>query len=241
MDTTRLAEAGVRTPTLVAVAGTTLIGASAGSLGGPIPAAILGAVGFAWGVVVVLIAARLIRSPRRATFSNVALYAATFATACLTGVGLHDMPIMAVSVDGAPQFFADLVRPPVGDAEALPFYLLNTPLEWLLIPAALLLNAWIPKRRKLILVATVIFIALRVWSYVYFIPQILDWGEGQAGQPLTAAQLEQATLWVDLSWIRLAMDAAIALLLLGAAFVPAAVTHSSELNDAAQPRSAVVS
>jgi hypothetical protein len=104
-----------------------------------------------------------------------------------------------------------------------------------------LLNAWIPKRRKLILVATVIFIALRVWSYVYFIPQILDWGEGQAGQPLTAAQLEQAPLWVDLSWIRLAMDAAIALLLLGAAFVPAAVTHSRELNDAAQPRSAVVS
>jgi hypothetical protein len=241
MDATRLAEAGVRTPALVAVAGTTLIGASAGSLGGPIPAAIFGAVGFAWGVVVVLIAARLIRSPRRATFSNVALYAATFATACLTGVGLHDMPIMAVSVDGAPQFFADLVRPPVGDAEALPFYLLNTPLEWLLIPAALLLNAWIPKRRKLILVATVIFIALRVWSYVYFIPQILDWGEGQAGQPLTAAQLEQAPLWVDLSWIRLAMDAAIALLLLGAAFVPAAVTHSRELNDAAQPRSAVVS
>jgi hypothetical protein len=85
MDATRLAEAGVRTPALVAVAGTTLMGASAGSLGGPIPAAIFGAVGFAWGVVVVLIAARLIRSPRRATFSNVALYAATFATACLIG------------------------------------------------------------------------------------------------------------------------------------------------------------
>ena len=147
----------LRIPAIAVVVGTSLIGASAGSLGGPFPAAIFGAVGFAWGVLVVLICARLIRSPRRATFGNVALYAATFATACLTGVGLHSMPIMAVSVDRAPQFFADLVRPPVGDAEALPFYLLNTPLEWLLIPAALLLNVWIPTRRKLILIAAVMF------------------------------------------------------------------------------------
>ena len=146
---------------------------------------------------------------------------------------------MAVSVDRAPQFFADLLRPPVGDAEAR--YLLNTPLEWLLIPAALVLNAWIPKRATLILVATVIFVALRVWSLVYFMPQILDWSEGQAGQPLTAAQVEQASLWVDLSWIRLAMDAAMALLLLGAAFVPAVVARSHEPSDADQPRGVVVS
>jgi hypothetical protein len=243
MGATRLAGfvPELRIPAIAVVVGTSLIGASAGSLGGPFPAAVFGAVGFAWGVLVVLIAARLIRAPRRATFGNLALYAATFATACLTGVGLHSMPIMAVSVDRAPQFFADLVRPPVGDAEALPFYLLNTPLEWLLIPAALVLNAWIPTRQKLILIAAVMFFALRVWSYVYFIPQILDWSEGQAGQPLTAAQLEQATLWVDLSWIRLAMDAAIALLLLGAAFVPAVVARSPELSDADQPRGVVVS
>ena len=231
----------LRSPAIAAVAGTSLIGASAGSLGGPFPAAIFGAVGFAWGVLAVMIAKRLNRSPRRATFSNVALFAATFATACLTGVGLQSMPIMAVSVDRAPQFFADLVRPPVGDAEALPFYLLNTPLEWLLIPAAVLLNAWIPKRQKLIFIAAVIFVALRVWSYVYFIPQILDWSNGQAGQPLTATQLEQASLWVDLSWIRLAMDAAIALLLLSAAFVPAVAARSHEPSAAHQPRSVVIS
>jgi hypothetical protein len=243
MDATRRAEfvPELRIPAIAAVAGTSLIGASAGGLGGPVPAAIFGAVGFAWGVLAVMIAKRLSRSPRRATFSNVALYAATFATACLTGVGLHSMPIMAVSVDRAPQFFADLVRPPVGDAEALPFYLLNTPLEWLLIPAAVLLNALIPKRQKSIIIAAVIFVALRVWSYIYFIPQILDWSNGQAGQPLTATQLEQASLWVDLSWIRLAMDAAIALLLLGAAFVPAVAARSHEPSAADQPRSVVVS
>jgi hypothetical protein len=55
----------LRIPAIAVVVGTSLIGASAGSLGGPFPAAIFGAVGFAWGVLVVLIGARLIRSPRR--------------------------------------------------------------------------------------------------------------------------------------------------------------------------------
>jgi hypothetical protein len=60
------------------------------------------------------------------------------------------MPIMDVSVTHAPRFFADLVRPPIGD------------------------------------------------------------------------------LWVDLSWIRVGADAAIALLLLGAAFIPVASADERE-------------
>ena len=91
MEATRLAKSvpELRTPAIAAVAGTSLIGASAGSLGGPFQPPSSARSGSLWGVLVVLIAARLIRSPRRATFSNVALYAATFATACLTGVGLQ--------------------------------------------------------------------------------------------------------------------------------------------------------
>jgi hypothetical protein len=143
------------------------------------------------------------------------------------------MPIMDLTVAKAPQFFADLVRSPIGDAEALPYYLLNTPMEWLLIPAALLLNARIPKRRTLILIAAMIFFAMRVWSYLYFVPDILGWNQGTIGQPLSADQLEQAALWVDLSWIRLGADAVMALLLLGAAFVPAAnveAQHATKLS-----------
>jgi hypothetical protein len=211
-----------RVPVIVAVAGTSLVGLSAGTLGGPVAAMIFGAVGLLWGLLAFFVAKRLARSPRHAAFANVSLYAATFAITCLTGVGLQIMPIMDLTVAAAPQFFADLVRPPIGDAEALPYYLLNTPLEWLLIPAALLLNARIPKRRTLVLTAATLFFALRVWSYLYFIPDILEWNQGMTGQPLSSDQLDQAVLWVDLSWIRLGLDAAIALLLLGAAFVPAA-------------------
>jgi hypothetical protein len=52
------------------------------------------------------------------------------------------MPIMDVSVTPVPQF-----RPPIGGG-SLPYYLLNTPLEGLLIPAALWLSARNPKRRR---------------------------------------------------------------------------------------------
>jgi hypothetical protein len=220
-----------------AVTGTTLIGASAGSLGGGFSALIFAMVGLVWGLLAVRVATRLNRSWRRATFANASVYAAAFAAALLTGVGLESTSIMDASVDRVPQFFADLVRPPIGDAEAVPFYVLNTSLEWLLIPAVVLLNAWIPKRQKLILSAAVIFFALRVWSYLYFIPEILHWNQGTTGQPLTPGQLEQASLWVDLSWVRLAMDAAIALLLLGAAFVPPRFRASNET----EPQSVTVS
>jgi hypothetical protein len=224
-----------RTPAITAMAGTSLVGFTAGTLGGPFAAMIFGAVGFLYGLLAFAVARRLTRSSRRAMFANVSLYAATFAITCLTGVGLQIMPIMDVSITHAPQFFADLVRSPIGDAEALPYYLLNTPLEWLLIPAALLLNARIPKRRTLVLIAAMMFFALRVWSYLYFVPDILDWNQGTTGQPLSADQLDQAALWVDLSWIRLGADAAIALLLLGAAFIPAAradVPEASSSKDA---------
>jgi hypothetical protein len=69
----------------------------------------------------------------------------------------------------------------------------------------------------------------------------LDWNQGTTGQPLTAAELEQAALWVDLSWVRLAMDALIAMLLLGAAFVPAVGPHSRESSGADHEREVAVS
>jgi hypothetical protein len=244
MDATRrltVSTQELRIPAIVVVAGTSLIGASAGSLGGPFAAALFGLVGFAGGGLAVLVSLRLNRSPRRAMFANAALYVATLAMAALTGVGFQIMPIMDISIDQAPQFFADLVRPPIGDAEALPYYVVNTSLEWLLIPAALVLNGWIPKRQRLIVAAAVTFFALRVWSYLYFIPDILDWNQGTTGQPLTAAELEQAALWVDLSWIRVAMDAVIAMLLLGAAFIPAVGPRSRKASDANHDREVAVS
>lgn len=210
----------LRTPAaLTVLAATTAVGAAAGSLGGRVAATIFAATGLLWGCLAVLTASWLSRSEdRRQRWANLSLFGAALAAALLTGAGLQAMLIMDASVSEAPQFFADLVRPPIGDAEALPYYLLNTPLEWLLVPAALLLNWPAQGRRILILAAAALFYPLRLWTYLYFVPKIIAWGEGSAAGPLSAAQLDQANLWVDLSWIRLAMDAAVAVLLIAAAF-----------------------
>jgi hypothetical protein len=62
----------------------------------------------------------------------------------------------------------------------------------------------------------VLFVAMRVWTYLYFVPQISDWSEGTA--PLTPVQLDQARTWVGLSWIRVAVDIATTALVLLAVF-----------------------
>ena len=53
---------------------------------------------------------------------------------------------------------------------------MNSLMEWLLIPAALFCNWHIPKRRTFIVIAAVAFYAMRVWSYVYFVPNIFEFG-----------------------------------------------------------------
>jgi hypothetical protein len=64
----------------------------------------------------------------------------------------------------------------------------------------------------------------RVWTYVYFIPAIFRLMELPPESPLSADLASQIAHWVNLSWIRCAVDGALALLLLFAALRPPART-----------------
>jgi hypothetical protein len=64
---------------------------------------------------------------------------------------------------------------------------------------------------------------MRAWSYLYFVPRILDWVDQPAGQPFSAEQLDQIRAWVALSWVRGAVDGLMFVLLLLAMLVPASV------------------
>lgn len=207
---------------LVATTATTLVGGATGSLGGATAAVIFAAVGLLWGAVLSLAASLPSRTePRRRAWAAGLVFATVLAAGLLTGSSLFELLVMQAALSEAPPFFAELVRPPIGDAIVVPFYLLNTPLEWLLVPGTLLLTWRVPRQRRLVLAAAVVFVFARVWTYLWFVPQISDWSEGPAGVPLSPDQLDQAGLWVDLSWIRLAIDLATVALVLLAAFVPA--------------------
>lgn len=209
-------------PAILAVTMTTLIGGSTGSLGGAVFAVVFAVVGALWGVGLVLLALRLSQSPgRRQTWANAVLFAIVLAAGFVTGAGLMAQLLMSAALDSRPQVFADLVRGSIGNAEALPFYVFNTPLEWVLVPAAIVLTWNNPRRRRLMLTALILWTFHRVWTYTWFVPQITGWGEGDPGTPLTTDQLDQARTWVNLSWIRGAIDVSATVLALLAAFTPA--------------------
>jgi hypothetical protein len=75
-----------------------------------------------------------------------------------------------------------------------------------------------PTRRRLLIVAAVIFYLGRVASALYFAPVAIYWG----GHPAeAAAHLDQVALWIRLDLIRLILqDTVIAALLLLAALHP---------------------
>jgi hypothetical protein len=92
---------------------------------------------------------------------------------------------------------------------------------------ALFCNWHIPKRRMFIVIAAVAFYAMRLWSYIYFVPNIFEFGALPPDGPFSAEIVEQFRMWVNLSWLRFAIqDALTYLLLLLAAFVPASANYN---------------
>jgi hypothetical protein len=111
---------------------------------------------------------------------------------------------------------------PFADTSNLFIITLNSLMEWLLMPVALFCNWHIPKRRTLIVIAAVAFYAMRIWSYVYFVPNIFEFGALPPDGPFSAEVVERFRMWVNLNWLRIAIqDLLPYLLFLLAAFVPA--------------------
>jgi hypothetical protein len=207
-------------PVLTVAAATTTMGAFAGVFAGsPI---LVATVGLGWGLALGAIATRLNRRERwRPALANGALLVASLVAGILFGFGLLDLSLHSRLLATSPQDIATLLQPPLGDVFMVGLIALNTSLEWLLLPALVLLNWHIPKRRTVVVVAAALYYAMRVWSYLYFVPRIFDWAELPTGQPFSAEQLDQIRLWVGLSWVRGAVDGLMFLLLLVAMLVPA--------------------
>jgi len=207
-------------PVLFVAVATTTMGAFAGTFGGgPV---LVAAVGLAWGLALGAIATRLSRpARRRPALAKGALLAASLVAGILFGFGLLDLSLHSRLLAEQPQDIGMLIQPPLGDVFMVGLIALNSSLEWLVLPVLVLLNWQIPKRRTLVVVAAGLYYAMRVWSYLYFVPRIFDWGELPAGQPFSAAQLDQIRTWVGLSWVRGAADGLLFVLLLVAMLVPA--------------------
>jgi hypothetical protein len=151
--------------------------------------------------------------------ANASVFLAALGSGLLAGGALLVLLLLSAGL-GAPSTTFTMIHPPFGGSFNLFIITLNSLMEWLLIPAALFLNWRIPERRALIVIAAVVYYAMRVWTYVYFVPNIFEFGELPPDGPFSAEVVERFRIWVNLSWLRFGFDLSTNLLFLLAAFVP---------------------
>jgi hypothetical protein len=192
------------------------------TLGGFSAALIAGALALGWSLLLGFITMRVARSEsRRAASANVAMFLTTLALGVTAGGALLQQMLLSAGLS-TPSTTFTIIHPPFGGSFSLFIITLNSLMEWLLMPVALFCNWHIPKRRTLIVIAAVAFYAMRLWSYIYFVPNIFEFGALPPDGPFSAEVVERFRMWVNLSWLRFAIqDALTYLLLLLAAFVPA--------------------
>jgi hypothetical protein len=228
VSTTNKGRFGRLGPFLVVVPALVVVSAIGFStLGGIGAALVAGSLALGWSLFLGFIAMRLARSEsRKAALANGSVFLATLALGVMASGRLPSQLLLSAGLS-TPSTTFTIVHPPFAGTSNLFIITMNSLMEWLLIPAALFLNWHIPKRRTLIVIAAAAFYAMRVWSYVYFVPNIFEFGALPPDGPFSAEVVERFRMWVNLNWLRFAIqDVLTYLLFLLAAFVPASATST---------------
>jgi hypothetical protein len=190
------------------------------NLGEVVPWPIAIVLGAVWGAVVSLTAYWIVRSAGRAAWAEDILVVLGITGFAFAGCG----GLMAILLLNGALDSTSLT----GDAleqmflPSIPYYIVaNSILEIFVIPLILYV-AWRPGRRRILIVAAAaLYFAMRVWTYVAFVPARLGWADSDhSNQPLTAAERSQASsdlMLNDPRWILLLIMFA---LFLAAAHLP---------------------
>src|SRR5829696_8516811 len=188
-------------PFLVVVPALVVVGALGFStLGGFGAALIAGGLGLGWALFVGFIAMRVARRESwRPALANGSVFLAALGAGLMAGGSLLEMMLLSAGL-GSPSTTFTMIHPPFGDSFNLFIITLNSLMEWLLIPVALFLN---------------------------FVPNIFEFGALPPDGPFSAEIVERFRIWVNLSWLRFAIqDVLPYLLFLLAAFVPASASDN---------------
>ncbi len=189
-----------------------------GFLGSSVVGAVIGlAVGLLEGLIAVFVWRR---ESWRTSLANASVLLAGLVAGVLFGGGLLSQMWMNQVWIASPPMSFELIQSPIGDGLNLFFILFNSLMEWILIPAAIFFNWRIPKRRTLVVAAALIYYAMRVWTYLYFAPEIMTFYEISTSGPFSPELAERAQQWVYLSWYRVAIDGLVNSLFFLVAFIP---------------------
>jgi hypothetical protein len=158
----------------------------------PVPVAV--AVGAGWGVVVALGATWLNSKPLAAAWVEDSLVFLGIVALAFAGCG----GVMALLVLNGALDSSSLTGETLESMflPMIPYYIAaNAPLELVIMPALLVLGWRAGKRQILLLVGAALYFALRVWSYLAYVPARLGFAEsGHTTVPMTTAERHQAYL-----------------------------------------------
>jgi hypothetical protein len=158
----------------------------------PIPVAV--AVGAAWGIVLGIGATWLRSKPKPAAWVEDSLvFLGTIALAFSACGGLMALLMLSGALRSSSltgETLEEMFLP------MIPYYIaVNAPLEMLVMPGLIYLGWRAGKRRLLIVAGAALYFAMRVWTYIAFVPARLGFAEsGHTTNPMTAAERHQAYL-----------------------------------------------
>lgn len=184
----------------------------------PFPVAV--AVGAGWGLVVGIAATWLGSKPKPAAWVEDSLvFIGAFALAFAGCGGVMALLMLNGALDSS-SLTGDTLESMF--VPMIPYYIAaNAPLELVIFPALLFLGWRAGKRRSLIVVGAVLYFALRVWTYVAYVPARLGFAEsGHTAAPMTAAERHQAYLDLKVDDPRWALVLVILAIFIAAAAFP---------------------
>lgn len=221
MDPTASPKPKAWQPFLLAVPFTTVV-TGLFNLSEAMPAPLAVAVGAAWGVLLGLVAAAIMRRrPKLGAWIEDGLVFAGVLAFAFAGCG----GLMAILMLNGALESASLTGESLEAMflPSIPYYIIvNSILEILLVPAVVYFGWRAGRRRVLIMAAVVLYFAMRVWTYLVFVPGRLGWAdEEHSTDTMTPADLDRAADDLMLDDPRWAMVLAMLVLFLLAAHLPA--------------------
>ncbi len=186
----------------------------------PWPVAVLA--GAAWGVLLALLGSWIGRRPRRRTGAENVLLAAGVTGFAFAGCGGLMAILLEKGALNSPSLTGETLEQLF--LPSIPYYIVtNGLLETLIVPL-LVVVGWRPGRRRLLIVAAAcLYFAMRIWTYLVFVPARMGWADsGHSGQSLTPAERAQAASDLMLDDPRWAMVLLMFGLLLSATFLRSA-------------------
>jgi hypothetical protein len=196
-------------PYLIAVPATSLVvalGSTGLALGTP---GIIGGagLGLVWSIVLGVVVERLIpRVDWKRRLTNGSVFLAIVASGVMLGGGMMYGLLMRAAAIAPAEVLSAMMQP------TIPFFIiLNTPLELVVVPCAVFANWQNDTRRRLILIAATSFYALRIWSYLAYVPNRMEIAS-------------RALLPQDIEWFRRSMEVDYRPLLVAVVFVAFTMT-----------------